>query len=217
MVKVKVCGLINISDAETALRCGADFLGFIVDVPIQTPRRITLSQVAQMLQEIDRKKVVIVLMPSTLREVEAVFELKPFGVQFHGNETPEFMEDVGNIAGKTKLIKAIHVKKGSAFEELKAAVGSYSGIVNYLLFDTQTDKLGGTGETHDWNIARKLVESIDTPVFLSGGLNPKNVSEAVRTVMPYGIDVSSGVELRPGFKDEGKIRQLITEVGRCST
>jgi phosphoribosylanthranilate isomerase len=217
MVKIKICGLTSVSDAGAALRFGADFVGFIVDVPVETPRKITYLQAADFVQQVDRHSVVFVLMPSSVQEVERALSLKPFGIQFHGNETPEFMKEVRNIAGKTRLIKVLHVKKGSNFKELKEATDSYSQYVDFLLLDTQTDKAGGTGETHDWNIARRLVEAVKTPIFLSGGLNPENACEAINKVRPYALDASSGLEGRPGFKDMGKLRRFVEEVRRCST
>jgi len=217
MVKVKVCGLTNAGDALFALQSGADYAGFIVDVPVETPRKITLKQAAEMLQEVERKQVVFVLMPSTLKQVEAALELKPFAIQFHGHETPEFIAAVKGISSKTRLIKAIHVKKNSTFEETNKAMESHTSQADYLLLDTETEKLGGTGETHDWRLAAKLVESTDTPVFLSGGLNPGNAREAILKVNPHGLDASSGLESTPGVKDHTKIGLFLEEAGKCST
>lgn len=217
MVKVKVCGLTNLNDALIALEFGVDFLGFIVDVPVETPRKITLPQAAGILQEIERRRAIIVVMPSTLKPVEAVLELKPFGVQFHSNETPKFMQEVRDITFKTNLIKTIHVKENSTFEELKKEADSYSPLVDYFLLDTQTDKVGGSGETHDWDLSTKLVNSLNKPVFLSGGLNLGNVCDAVKRVRPYAVDASSGLESKPGVKDATKIKHFVGEVRQCST
>lgn len=216
MVNVKICGLTSLDDALFALEFGADYVGFIVDVPVETPRKITLQQAAGIVQEIERDSVIIVLMPSTLKEIEGALELKPFGLQLHGNETLEFMKQVREISSNTKLIKTIHVKKDSTLAEIEKQAESYSEVVDYLLLDTQTGKIGGTGVTHDWNLARKLTETVDRPMFLSGGLNPENVCDAIKTARPFAVDVASGVESRPGVKDRLKVKRFIVEAGRCS-
>lgn len=216
MVKVKICGLTSLDDALLVLESGADYVGFIVDVPVETPRKINLRQAAEILQELEGSRAIIVLMPSTLREIEGALELKPFGLQFHGNETPEFMKQVREIASNTKLIKTIHVKKDSTLAEIEKQAESYSELVDYLLLDTQTGKIGGTGVTHDWDLARKLTETVDKPVFLSGGLNPENVCDAIKQAKPFAVDVASGVESKPGVKDKEKVKRFVVEAGRCS-
>jgi len=217
MVRIKVCGITNYSDAAAVISTGVDFIGFIVDVPVETPRKITSSQAEEILREIDRKKAIIVLMPSALQEVERILELKPFGVQFHSNETPEFIRDVKEVSSKVAIIKALHMQKNSTFEELKNLANAYADLVDYFLLDTQSDKIGGTGMTHDWNVSKKLVENLKKPVFLSGGLGPENVCAAVKSVHPFGVDASSRLESKPGFKDIRKVKYFVREVKACST
>jgi len=216
MALVKVCGITNLDDALFAKSAGADFLGFIVDVPVETPRKISLQKAEDMLAGLKGVKCVVVLMPSTLRQVEAALDLKPFAVQLHRFETSDFVNQVKDIVGKTRLIKALHIEKSSTFEDVRKQAVLYAPFVDYFILDTKTEKVGGTGVTHDWNVSKGLVESLSKPVFLSGGLNPGNVRSAVETVKPYAVDVSSGVEFKPGFKDESSILEFINEVRECS-
>ncbi|MDD5112190.1 MAG: phosphoribosylanthranilate isomerase [Candidatus Altiarchaeota archaeon] len=216
MAKVKVCGLTRLEDALMAAELGADYLGFVVDVPVETPRKITLNQAASLASEIDRMKAIFVLMPSSVQEVERVLKLRPFGIQFHGDEPPELLKDVRDISLKTSLIKTIHVPGTATYEEVCNKAKTYDNVADYLLLDTQTELAGGTGITHDWSFAQRLGSDVGKPVFLSGGLTPENVGDAVRTARPFCADASSGLESSPGVKDPMKVRRFIREVRACS-
>jgi phosphoribosylanthranilate isomerase len=119
-------------------------------------------------------------------------------LQFHGDEPPEFCTQFGVMS-----MKAIRVRDAASLETLRA----YS--TDAWLLDAYTaDKLGGTGETFNWDLALEAKKS-GKPIFLAGGLTPENVGEAVRRVQPFGVDVSSGVESAPGKKDPAKVRTFI--------
>ncbi|KAB2838702.1 MAG: phosphoribosylanthranilate isomerase, partial [Melioribacteraceae bacterium] len=118
---------------------------------------------------------------------------------------------------KTKLpginiVQVIHVNDESSIEEAVQV----SKSVDYILLDSGNQKLkvkelGGTGRTHDWTISRKIVEAVDVPVFLAGGINPDNIKEAVEFVHPFGIDLCSGVRTN-GKLDETKLKQLFNKL-----
>ena len=111
------------------------------------------------------------------------------------------------------MIKAINVTDGSAVEQAKV----YEPFSDMILLDTKSGRrIGGTGKTHDWNISKKIVEQIDVPVVLAGGLNPENIKEAVKKVMPFGIDANSGLEHKDGSKDLEKVRKF-AEAGALLT
>jgi phosphoribosylanthranilate isomerase len=118
-------------------------------------------------------------------------------IQFSGNESPE---DLSRY--RAKVFKAIHVLSAASFDEMKLFNADA-----FLLDTYRNGKFGGTGETFDWDLARRAKQFGD--VILAGGLTPDNVADAVRLVKPYGVDVSSGVELRPGIKDHKKIKEFI--------
>ncbi len=109
---------------------------------------------------------------------------------------------------RTGIIKKIGVSndRDACVERAKA----YEDVVDAILLDTIAGRqLGGTGKKHDWRISRAIVEELDTPVILAGGLTPENVADAIAEVRPYAVDVSSGVEREPGHKDAVKVKRFI--------
>ena len=124
-------------------------------------------------------------------------------VQLHGDETIEYCQLI-----EKPIIKVIHITSNSDIEELKAKVLLYSEVATFLLFDSKIgDQWGGTGKTFDWNILKEITGEI--PFFLSGGLNPDNLNDAISQVQPYAVDISSGVEEEPGIKDYEKIEAVM--------
>lgn len=124
-------------------------------------------------------------------------------VQLHGNEAPEYCSLV-----EKPIIKAVHVRENSNIEPLKKEVEKYKSEVEFILFDTgSSNQWGGTGQTFDWSLLREVDFGI--PFFLSGGLNPENIQEAVKTVQPEAIDVCSGLESKPGKKNFDKVEEFI--------
>ena len=122
-------------------------------------------------------------------------------IQFHGNESEEFCSSFN-----TCYMKAIQVRNKTL--SLKA-VEKYSSA-KYLLLDTYSEKVpGGTGKIFDWSIARDIIVETDRPIVLAGGLTPINVEHAISSVKPFGVDVSSGVELSAGKKDMSKLRMFV--------
>jgi phosphoribosylanthranilate isomerase len=119
-------------------------------------------------------------------------------LQFHGEEPPDYCLQFGVMS-----IKALRIRDRDSLLALKA----YSTDA-WLLDAYSPDKLGGTGEKGNWDLAREA-QTLGRPIFLAGGLTPENVAEAVRLVRPYGVDVSTGVESAPGKKDAAKVRGFI--------
>ena len=106
----------------------------------------------------------------------------------------------------TKLIQAIHVVNDTAIAEAAAL----EPLVDALLLDSRTaERIGGTGQTHDWSISRRIVEACGKPVILAGGLTPTNLASALAAVRPAGVDVNSGVENAAGEKDPDRVRSFV--------
>lgn len=123
-------------------------------------------------------------------------------IQLHGSESPWECSQI-----IVPVIKALGVDSEATIESLSQEIETYLPYVEYILLDTKVDgKSGGTGKTFDWSIARELAKKY--PIILSGGLNPENVPDAILEVNPAGIDLSSGLEERPGKKDLDKIEAL---------
>ena len=206
-VKVKICGVTNKEDAHHVVASGADMLGMIVDVPVETPRKIGIVEAEKIAQEIgDAIDIVLVLCPDSVNEVEEIVRMiEPFGVQMHGFESNEFLKSVREALPEVKLIKTVHVDvQGTIHGEMPDEKS-----VDFILLDTFAAQLGGTGKTHSWALSSEIVEASGIPVILSGGLTPENVGDAIKEVTPYGVDVASGVESSAGKKSKEKVFQFV--------
>ncbi len=215
MVKVKICGITSAEDAVMAVESGADMTGFIIDVPVDTQRKISLEKAIEISKGIET--VVAVLMPRHASEVLRVArELRPYAVQLHGYEPNTFVREVkSHIPKETKIIKTVHIDLEGNVQYPRDAsnyLENLEKIADFVLLDTVTSREGGTGMTHDWMVSRRLKDKIGLPIILAGGLTPENVSQAVRVVKPYAVDVASGVEICPGKKDPSKVKSFIKSV-----
>ena len=151
-------------------------------------------------------------MVTHIEESEKIVSLARFiGVtiiQLHGDSAPEDALYIKQELPHIKLIKALHVVGRSSINRGR----KFLHAVDAILLDTVnlgTGQVGGTGETHDWNLSCEIVASYDRPVILAGGLNPENVQQAIEKVRPFGVDVNSGVKGEDGFKDYRKLKDFI--------
>jgi phosphoribosylanthranilate isomerase len=212
-VRVKICGVTNEADAHLVVASGADMLGLIVDVPVETPRKISLAKAAAISKAVGEAiPVVTVLAPSSAKDVARVVQrVQPFAVQLHGFEPPALLKAVRTALPEVKMIKTVHVDEGGTIHgELPD-----TELVDFILLDTFSAQLGGTGAKHNWSTSKAIVDQSPVPVILSGGLNHVNVADAIRTVKPYGVDVASGVESVPGRKSVEKVVQFVRNA-RCT-
>jgi phosphoribosylanthranilate isomerase len=205
MTRVKVCGTTTHEDLDAVVEAGADAVGFIVDVSVDTPREIPAKRAVELARAAPPfVTTVLVTMPESPEEtVELASRVQPDVVQVHGELTPG---DLAFLSAKVHgdVVKAVSPESAPA----------YDTIADALLVDSlDADGAGGTGETHDWERARGLVETLDSPVVLAGGLTPDNVAEAVETVRPFGVDVASGVESGPGRKDADAVSAFVRAAG----
>ena len=197
-VKVKICGITNPADGLAAAEAGADALGFVFYD--KSPRNISVTTAAGIIRQLPAflvKVGVFVNAPADL-VVRAVGECGLGLLQFHGEETPDYCLQFGVMS-----MKAFRLGDTATLQTLK----DYPTDA-WLLDACTPDKLGGTGERCDWELAAEA-RKLGRPIFLAGGLTPENVAEAVRRVRPYAVDVSSGVEAAPGRKDPAKVRAFV--------
>jgi|SRR6056297_79300 len=196
--KVKICGLTTLEDARFVSGALADYLGFIF-YP-ESPRYIEPAKAGAIINWLEGPGKVGVFVNQPLDDVNSIAKQTGIDyVQLHGNESPDYCALV-----EKPIIKAFHIEKDTDPSELISRIEPYLDQVEYLLFDTKSDTdWGGTGQTFDWNILDEI--SNDKPFFLSGGLNANNVQDAIQTVQPYAVDLSSGLEESPGLKDFDKI------------
>jgi phosphoribosylanthranilate isomerase len=199
MTRVKICGLTNLDDALAACDAGADALGFVF---AESPRRVTSEVAATIIASLPPFMCSVgIFVDEDVEKVKSVVQRCHLDVvQLHGNETHEHVEHVG-----VKCIKSFRVRDNSFINQL-----SKSGADTFLLDTFVPDTLGGSGKTFDWSLAREAKQYGN--IILAGGLTPENVAQALSIVQPYAVDVSSGVEERPGKKDHRKVQQFIEEV-----
>jgi phosphoribosylanthranilate isomerase len=204
MIKIKICGITSIEDALHASACGADALGFVFYA--NSPRYLSP----------ERAREIVALLPPFItaaglfvnenpQRVREIAEFCGLGLlQLHGDEP------VGGCSFPPfRVIKALRVKDEGSLQDM----ASYR-VSGFLLDTWAADRYGGTGHVFNWEIAARAASNFQ--IILAGGLNPDNVGEAVRSVRPYGIDVSSGVESVPGRKDPDKIAAFIRNAKTAS-
>lgn len=197
-VKVKICGITNMEDAQAAVAAGADLLGFVFAAESQ--RCVTVEQAAAIAQTVPPFVVRVGLFVNAPEEL-VMHAMSACGLQllqFHGDETADYCRQFGAMS-----MKAFRVRGPETIQ----ALPEYPTDA-WLLDAFVPGQRGGTGHSFNWELAVEAVK-LGRPVFLAGGLTPANVAEAVHKVQPYGVDVSSGVELAPGRKDHAKVQAFI--------
>lgn len=187
MVKVKICGFTREADLEVALESGVDLVGFVRHP--SSARYLPPNRVQELAERV----------PESVSVVEVFHKTEPSVLE---NGYVQGFE-IDNLAPQQELIQVVRVGKPYTLHPQ----------AKFLLIDSATEKLqGGTGLRVDWDIAAELVKNAPLPVFLAGGLTPENVREAIEKVRPYGVDVSSGVEIAPGVKDHKKVRDFLLSI-----
>jgi phosphoribosylanthranilate isomerase len=207
-IEVKICGLRDEAALDAALAAGADYVGFVFFA--RSPRNI-LPQAARALADKARGKAKVVALfvdPDDALLAEVVDAVAPDFVQLHGSETPARVAEIAQRFGRP-VMKAVAV---TGAEDVQAAL-AYVGSADRILFDAKAPQQdagalpGGNGVAFDWKALAGLEGRID--YMLAGGLDPGNVAEAIRCTGARAVDVSSGVESRPGEKDPDLIRRFI--------
>jgi phosphoribosylanthranilate isomerase len=194
-VKVKICGITSIEDARAAIEFGADMIGLNFYAP--SPRSVSLQRAREIRDAIDAAPRIVGVFVNASREfvIRCIEGVRLDLVQFHGDEPDSFLKE-----WRVPVIRAIRMKDGEVFDPV-----AYPPSI-YTLLDTFHPGLyGGTGAKRPLSDLRGLDL---TRSFISGGLNPDNVGEAVE-LSPYAVDVASGVESAPGIKDHDKLRRFI--------
>jgi phosphoribosylanthranilate isomerase len=211
-IRVKICGLTNVEDALVAIEAGADLLGFIL-YP-KSPRYVEPERLGEMLQEIRQSASVTRPLPRLVgvfvnEPVERVAQiLEQTGLdyaQLHGAESPALLRQLPGRA--FKALRPTNPEEALQAAQAFAALGPAEGPA--LMIDAfDPAAYGGTGKQADWQAAATVARQ--TPgLLLAGGLAPDSVAAAIRTVQPWGVDVSSGVEAAPGRKDHAKMRAFV--------
>ena len=203
-VKVKVCGITNVEDAWTAVEAGADALGFIFYQ--QSPRYVVPAVASRIIAELPPLIVTVgVFVNEGMATVRSIMDTCGLAMaQLHGDENASYCHELSRPS-----MKALRLKDRGSLLALAEYQGR-GGVRGFVLDTFSELAYGGTGQVTDWALAADVAKS--ARVLLAGGLTPDNVTEAIRTVHPYGVDVSSGVESAPGKKDPAKVRAFLEAV-----
>jgi phosphoribosylanthranilate isomerase len=208
---IKICGITRVEDIEVAANAGVDSLGFVVKTP-SSLRNLDLAKAKSLTSKVPKNvSRVAVTVSSDSRKLEEICgELKIDFLQLHGGVD---LATIRDLSSDVNIIKAINASSEDAFELAKV----YASITKAVLLDTaRKDGTGGTGIVHSWDRSRKIRDSIHpVHVILAGGLTPENVVNAIKKVEPYGVDVASGVEKKPGIKDHEKMLEFISRAKKA--
>lgn len=212
MTKIKICGIKTEEHGLAAAKAGADFIGLIFT---RSPRQITPAQANKIVTALKKlgttaPEVVGVFVNTPAQVVNRISEFCHLDrVQLSGDENMDYCREI-----TLSIIKVMRISRNYQPEQVCQDLVVWSKILSgqehqFLLDSYDRDRYGGTGKPLDWDMARQIAERV--PVIIAGGLTPENVAMAVKTIRPWGVDVSSGVETR-GEKDVKKIKAFIKAV-----
>ena len=209
-MKVKICANRSVEDAQMSLQAGADIIGILVGKQHASVDFVDKETAKEICNFIDGRCDVSLV--THIENADEIIELTKFignnVLQLHSSIKESEVEKIVKALPNVKLVRLIHVSKdGKICSNIKDI--KYADF--YLLdsFNLKTDQVGGTGLVHDWNASRKIIERLDKPAFLAGGLTPDNVAQAIRIARPYGVDVNSGCKNEKGEKDAKKVRDFV--------
>jgi len=213
MIKIKICCIKNIKEAELAIKYGADAIGLVSEMP-SGPGVISENEICKIAEFVPEniKTFLLTSKQSSIEIIEQLKRCKTNTVQIVDKLKIGSYFEIKKALPNVDIIQVIHVLDESTIQE---AV-KISTDVDGLLLDSgnpnlKTKVLGGTGKTHNWELSREICKRVDVPVFLAGGLNPKNVNEAIKVVNPSGVDICSGIRTN-GNLDKKKLADYVKNV-----
>ncbi|HET7103399.1 MAG TPA: phosphoribosylanthranilate isomerase [Terracidiphilus sp.] len=205
---IKICANTSLEDALHAAEAGADAIGFVF---APSPRRVTVARVAEIVPRLPAgvEKIGVFVEASLDDICEAVCVSGITGVQLHAQGGPDLTAGLRERFGPgLRILRVVHFGLEAAAQASQAAADAN---VDAILVDSRTAAaVGGTGMAFDWQVAGSTLFGVARkPMVAAGGLTPDNVTEALATLRPWGVDVASGVESAPGRKDPAKVRAFI--------
>ena len=214
MTWIKICGTTNLEDARAAIAAGADALGFVF---APSPRRISPAEAKEIIAELPPQvERVGVFVNDSAERIRAIAdEAGLTAVQLYGDKSFQLANALAKAGPRIRVIAALSL---AHLQELATAGGDFmivaNGIDRILLDSIGSTQQGGTGRTWDWTAAQPLIEAFrhNVRIVVAGGLTPANVTAAIAALHPWGVDVCSGVERKPGTKDHDKIRAFVAAV-----
>ena len=213
-IRVKICCMGSVEEARLAIRYGASAVGVVSAMP-SGPGVIDEARISEIVRSVP-PGISTFLLTSKRTASEIIGQQRRTGagtIQIVDSVDSECYRLLRASLPGIKIVQVIHVSGPHSLDEASIAASH----VDALLLDSGNQalpvkELGGTGRVHDWNVSKAIVDSVDVPVYLAGGLNASNVADAVRRVRPFGVDVCSGVRTN-GRLDESKLEQFFEQIG----
>lgn len=203
-VPFKVCCIKSVEEADMAVGAGALALGLVAEMP-SGPGPIsdeTIREIARHVRERHGNAIWTVLLTSRTDGEAIAAHVADTGVntvQIVDKPAPGAYDLIRKARPSARIMQVIHVEGETALDEARsAALGADVILLDSGRPNAAAKSLGGTGDVHDWSISRRIVDAVDTPVFLAGGLGPGNAREAIAAVRPFGLDLCSGLRDRTG-------------------
>jgi phosphoribosylanthranilate isomerase len=205
--RIKFCGMTRPGDVRLASELGVDAVGFIFAE--RSPRRLKAEEARAMRHALaPLVDAVALFMDNPLEEVrEVVRQVRPSLLQFHGDEDDTFCRGFG-----VPYIKAVPMGGEVRADDALTLQRRYPGAAGFLFDSHGNGQSGGSGRAFDWT---RIPAGMFKPFVLAGGITPENVFDAVCQTLPWGVDVSSGIEVSPGIKDGDRMRRFVQEVRRA--
>ena len=211
--RIKICCIQSIEEAWKAIAFGASAVGLVSKMP-SGPGVISEELITNIAAKIPPgvTSVLLTSFQDSMSIIEQHLKCKTNAIQLVDHLNYSTLNELKDAMPGVDVIQVIHVAEKESIDEAVSVAPFVDGILldsgNQFL---PVKELGGTGRTHDWSISRKIRDRVDVPVFLAGGLNPKNIAQAIKQVQPFAVDVCSGVRTE-GKLDEEKLREFMTEV-----
>jgi phosphoribosylanthranilate isomerase len=213
VIRIKICGITSVAEASLAERYGADAIGLLVGRRHRA-RDFLKRDLARKICE----SVVPLITPVLVTHLEEPNEILRLAqavpcpvLQLHSDLSPSLLATLRDRLRPKKVIGKVTVQSRDALDRAREIESSVDAIVLDSI-DPTTDRVGGTGITHDWSLSAKIVANCKVPVMLAGGLTPENVAEAIHIVRPAAVDVNSGVERPDGHKSEERLSRFVETV-----
>ena len=218
MPRIKICCIGSVAEAQLAVAHGASALGLVSEMP-SGPGVIADDQISAIAATVP-KFIGTFLLTSRTESAPIIEHIRRCGtntVQLVDAVGEHVYQDLRRELPDIRIVQVVHVTGDAAIEEARRIAGR----VDALLLDSgnptlEIKELGGTGRTHDWNRSRQIVESVKCPVFLAGGLNHRNILDAVRQVQPHGVDICTGVRTE-GRLDPLKLTDFFAAIRRLAS
>lgn len=204
-----MAGIRNKEDALFCVQCGVDIIGLLVGQKHASDDFISKEQAREIKLCLPRK--VKTTLITHLENADTIIEIAKFVgvdyIQLHSYIDESEVEKIHMALPHVKLLRLVHINDGKVLNDI-----SKFRFVDFYFTDsinTKTNQFGGTGLLHDWKVDKHLVEMLDKPVFIAGGLNPNNVAKAIKFCRPYGVDVNSGCRAADGGRDSQKVADFV--------